>query len=423
MTSDAIGTAADPAAWNRRLQATIAVLCGAVFLDAMDGSTVNIALPSIGSSLGLSASSLQWVVSGYVLGYGGFLLLGGRASDLLGRRKVFLAAVLIFALASCLGGFAQSGAMLIAARGIKGVAAAFTVPAGLSILTTTFPEGPARNKALGAYGVAAALGFVFGLVVGGLLAELGWRWVFFAPAPVGMLIAFAGARVLIRDPERAAGPRHFDALGALTVTGSMVALVYTVVEAPARGWLGGATLGGFAAAALLLAAFVVIEGRSPQPLVRMDIFRNLDLLSADIAGTLFFGSFLAFLFIATLYVQDVAGWSPIATAVAFAAMGPFLPILGGRAEMLIGRFGTGRLVALALVCFAVGFGLFAREQSGTLDYVTMMLPSMIAIGLGWGFGFPALNVRATAGVPDKDQGLAAGLLNTGLQIGGAIGVA
>jgi MFS family permease len=402
---------------------TIAILCGALFLDAMDVSSVNVALPTIGAHLRMSASTLQWVVSGYVLGYGGFLLLGGRAADLLGRRRVFLAALAVFAVASALGGIANDGTLLVGARFIKGVAAAFTVPAGLSILTTTFPEGAARNKALGAYAATAAAGFSLGLVIGGLLAELGWRYVFLLPAPITVVLIVAGFRVLKAGNEPSLGHRHYDMLGSLTVTGSMLALVYSVVEAPSRGWLDGRTLGGLALSVLLLGAFVVIESRSPHPLVRLGILRTRTLVSADIAAMLYFGSYLGFQFLATLYVQNVAGWSPIDTALAFLPSGAFLPILGSQAERLIGRFGTARLIAAGLTAFAIGYALFLREQSNHLAYATMLLPSMLVIGLGWGLGFPALNVQATNAVADAEQGLAAGLFNTTFQIGGALFVA
>jgi len=389
----------------------------------MDLSSVNVALPTIGSHLRMSASTLQWVVSGYVLGYGGFLLLGGRAADLLGRRRVFLAALAVFAVASALGGIANDGTLLVATRFIKGVAAAFTVPAGLSILTTTFPEGAARHKALGAYAAAAATGFSLGLVLGGLLSELGWRYVFLVPAPITVALVLAGIKVLDADGESTLGHRHYDLLGALTVTGSMLALVYSVVEAPSRGWLDGRTVGGLALSAALLAAFVVVESRSPHPLVRLGILRIRTLISADIAAMLYFGSYLGFQFLATLYVQNVAGWSPINTALAFLPSGMFLPILGAQAERLIGRFGTARLIGAALTAFAIGYALFLRESSHHLTYATMLLPSMLALGLGWGLGFPALNVQATTGVSNAEQGLAAGLFNTSLQIGGAVLIA
>jgi EmrB/QacA subfamily drug resistance transporter len=413
----------DAQKWGPQQVATIALLCGALFLDAMDVSSVNVALPTIGAHLHMSASSLQWVVSGYVLGYGGFLLLGGRLADLLGRRRMFLGALLVFALASAVGGLVDSGTLLIASRFVKGVGAAFTVPAGLSILTTTFPDGPARHKALGAYAATGAIGFSLGLVLGGLLSELGWRYVFLIPAPISAVLVIVGLRVLDRDDRPATVDRHYDLPGAVTITASMVALVYSIVEAPARGWSDARTIGGLALSAVLLAAFVLVEKRSVAPLVRLGILRTRTLVSADLAAMLYFGSYLGFQFLATLYVQDVAGWSPIDTALAFLPSGALLPIFGSQAARIIGRFGTQRLIAGGLVAFAVGYALFLRENSHHLAYASMLLPSMLVIGLGWGLGFPALNVQATAGVAGREQGLAAGLFNTTFQIGGAVGVA
>jgi MFS family permease len=409
--------------WDLRLRITVAILCGALFLDAMDVSSVNVALPTIGAHLRMSASSLQWVVSGYVLGYGGFLLLGGRAADLLGRRRIFLIALTVFGVASALGGIANDGTLVVATRLIKGVAAAFTIPAGLSILTTTFPEGAARNKALGAYAATGAAGFSLGLVIGGLLSELGWRYVFLLPAPITAVLVLAAVRVLEATNEPSLGHRHYDLPGAFTATGSMIVLVYSVVEAPTRGWLDGRTIGGLALSVLLLVAFVVAERRSPHPLVRLGILRIPTLVSADVAAMLYFGSYLGFQFLATLYVQNVAHWSPIDTALAFLPSGFFLPIMGAQAGRIIGRFGTARLIGAALAAFAVGYALFLREQSSHLTYVTMLLPSMLVLGLGWGLGFPAMNVQATAGVANAEQGLAAGLFNASFQIGGAILVA
>jgi MFS family permease len=409
--------------WGTRLWAVVAIVCGAMFLDAMDVSTVNVALPTIGSHLHMSASTLQWVVSGYVLGYGGFLLLGGRTSDLLGRRRVFVAALAVFAAASALGGAVNDGTLLIVARMIKGVAAAFTVPAGLSILTTTFPEGPSRNKALGLYGTSGAAGFSLGLVIGGLLTQLGWRYVFLVPTPIALTMLLGALRVL--EPAEAPSPanRRYDLLGAITVTASMLALVYSIVEVPTRGWSDSRTIGGLILGALLLAVFVMVERRAAQPLVRLGILRTPTLWSADLAAVLWFGSYLGYQFLATLYVQSVAGWSPITAALAFLPQGAFLPILGGQTERLIGRFGTARLVAAGLAAFAIGYALLLREHSMHLDYASMLLPTTAAIGIGWGLGFPALNVQATAGVAAREQGLAAGLFNTSFQIGGALFVA
>jgi MFS family permease len=409
--------------WDRRQITTIVLLCGALFLDAMNTSSVNVALPTIGAQLHMSPATLQWVVSGYLLGFGGFLLLGGRAADLLGRRRVFLGALVVFGAASAVGGLVDSGTLLIAASFIKGVGAAFTIPAGMSILTTTFPEGAGRQNALGAWAATGAAGFTLGLVFGGVLSELGWRYVFLVPAPIAALIAMAGFRVLDRSERSSTTGRHYDVPGAVAITASVMALVYSVVEAPAAGWSSTSTIGGLALSAALLAVFVVVERRSAAPLVRFGILKARTLVSADLAGGLFLGSFLGFQFLATLYVQDVARWSPVDTSLAFLPVGAFLLISGSQVPRMIGRFGTRRLIAAGLIAFAVGYALFLRENSHHLGYTSMLLPSMVLIGLGWALAFPALNVQATAGVDDREQGLAAGLFNASFQIGGAVGVA
>src|SRR4051794_23809181 len=260
--------------FSRRAWGMLFVLCGALFLDALDVSMIGVALPSIRTDLGMSTSSLQWVVSGYVLGYGGFLLLGGRAADLLGRRRMFLISLGVFIVASGLGGVAHDGTLLVATRVLKGISAAFPAPAGLSIITTTFAEGPARNKALSVYTATGATGFSLGLVFGGLLTEIGWRWVFFLPVPVALAVLI-GALKLVPDTGRPAfSSRAFDLTGALTVTSGMLLLVYTLVQAPEAGWASARTLGSFAVAAVILAAFVAHEQRSKAPLVRLGILRS-----------------------------------------------------------------------------------------------------------------------------------------------------
>lgn len=402
---------------------TIAILCGAMFVDASDVSSVNIALPTIGSHLDMTTSSLQWVVSGYVLGYGGFLLLGGRVADLVGRRQIFLAALVVFGIASAVGGLTDSGTVLVISRFIKGIAAAFTVPAGLSILTTTFTTDHDRHRALGVYGVTGAAGFVLGLVLGGVLSEIGWRYVFLVPVPLVAALVVAGLMVLDPTPVDRTVRRRYDLPGAFAVTGSMLALVYTIVEAPDHGWGSARTIGGLAASVLLAVLFVVIERSSAQPLVRLGIFRSGSLVAANVGALLYLGTFLGFQFLVTLYVQNVAGWSPLATALAFLPAAMFLPILGAKAPLLIARFGTTKLVAAGLATFAAGYALLLNIQSTDLTYVTMLLPAMVVLGLSWGFAFPALSVQATAGIDASEQGLAAGLLNTSFQIGGAVIIA
>jgi MFS family permease len=419
MTSS--GTTSTTAAprWDARMWATLVVLSGAIFLDALDVSMIGVALPSIRSDLGLSTEQLQWIVSGYVLGYGGLLLLGGRAADLLGRRRVFLVAGAVFALASLLGGLANDGAVLVVMRFIKGVAAAFTVPAGLSLITTTFPEGPARNRALSVYTSVGASGFSLGLVFGGLLTTLGWRWTFLVPAPVALAIVAAGARVIRRDDVAPAARRHFDLGGAISVTAAMLLLVRTVVRAPDVGWGAGETLAGFALAAALLAAFVAIERRVERPLVRLGIFRSATLVRANLAALALFGAYAGFQFVTTLYLQNLLGWSALEMAFALLPAGLIVAFSAARVGQLASRVGTQRLLVAAFLAFVVGYALFLRLD-GSSSYVGLVLPTMLLLGLGFALGFPAVNIQATADVADHEQGLASGLVTTSFQIGGAL---
>ena len=428
--------------WGPRMWGLLVVLCGALFLDALDVSMVGVALPSIRADLGLSTASLQWVVSGYVLGYGGLLLLGGRAADLLGRRRVFLVALGVFAGASLLGGLVGSAALLIAARLVKGMAAAFTAPAGLSIITTTFAEGPAKNRALSIYSAFGAAGFSLGLVLSGLLTEISWRWTLLLPAPVAAVILVAGMRLIPRTGQ--AGPaslahpaatvgsrnqtspgarrparRGFDLLGAATVTAGMLLLVYAVVSAPQAGWTSPRTLVSFAAAVALLGAFVAIERRSRDPLVRLGIFRSGALTRANLAAMVLFGSYVSFQFLVTQYLQIMAGWTALATALAFLPAGVMTAVASTRMGPVIDRFGPARVIAVAFACLAAGYIWFLRIGPAP-DYPTVILPSLLLIGAAFCLGFSALSTQATAGVADHEQGLASGILQTSFQVGGAI---
>ena len=408
--------------WDARLWGALVVLCGVLFLDGLDVSMVGVALPSIGADLDLSTSSLQWVVSGYVLGYGGLLLLGGRFADLLGRRRVLLAALAVFTAASIVGGLVDDGTLLVITRFLKGAAAAFTAPASLSIITTTFAEGPARNRALAIYTACGASGFSLGLVFGGLLTELGWRWTFLLPVPIAIALLIAAPRVLTKD-EPAEGPRRgFDFAGAATITAAMLLLVRTVVEAPESGWGSVETVGGLAVTALLLATFVAIEQRSAHPLVRLGILRSGTLVRANIGMAAVFGAYVAFQFVGTLYLQTMLGWSPVETALAFLPGGLLVAFGAPRIGPLVDRFGTARIILTGAISFAIGYALFLRIGE-SLTYATVFLPSMILIGIGFALCFPSLNIQATAGVANHEQGLASGLVNTSFQVGGAVGLA
>ncbi|MEV7181207.1 MFS transporter [Kitasatospora sp. NPDC093679] len=406
-------------AWSPRLWGTLVVLCAALFLDALDVSMVGVALPSIGTDLHLSTSALQWVVSGYVLGYGGLLLLGGRAADLLGRRRVFLAALAVFAAASLLGGLVDDGGLLIAARFLKGVSAAFTAPAGLSIITTTFAEGPARNRALSIYTTCGASGFSLGLVLSGLLTSAGWRWTFLMPVPVALVALGAAVRLLPRQPAPARGTAGYDAAGAITGTGSLLLLVFTVTEAQNAGWASARTIGSLAVVAVLMALFLLIESRAAHPLVRLGIFRNGGVSRANVAALAVFGSYAGFQFIATLYLQRLLGWSALEMALAFLPAGALVALSATKMGAVVDRFGTARLLPLGIGFLTAGYALFLRldEHSGFLGLV---LPSMVLLGIGFALAFPSVNIAATNGVDDEEQGLASGLVNTAFQVGSAI---
>jgi MFS family permease len=405
--------------WTAAIWILLVVLCGALFLDGLDVSMVGVALPSIGRSLHLSASSLQWIVSGYVLGYGGLLLLGGRASDLLGRRSVFLAAVTVFGIASVASAFLSNDVALIALRFIKGASAAFTVPAGLSIITTTFAEGIARNRALSIYTVCGASGFSLGLVFGGLLTEFGWRATFLVPGPVALALVVAGLRVIPRATRERVSFSHFDLFGALTSTAGLMLLVYTVVEAPLRGWLSTPTVGGVVACAALLTTFVVIERHHPRPLLRLSILRSMSLVHANLSAAVMFGGYVSFQFLATIYLQDSLHWSPIAMAMGFLPTGLIVVASSTRMAAILDRFQTSHLIAGGLAAFLAGYLLFLRVSPG-MSYVDFLLPTMVLLGVGFALCFPSINSQATAGVADHEQGLASGLVNTSLQIGGAM---
>jgi len=415
----------DSRTWTPQLWAILIVLGGALCLDALDVSMIGVALPSIRTALGLSTASLQWIVSGYVLGYGGLLLLGGRAADLLGRRRVFLVALAVFAVVSLLGGLASDPGLLIAARFVKGVAAAFTAPASMSLLTTTFPEGPMRNRAFSVYTVFGASGFSLGLVLSGLLTEISWRWTLLVPAPVAVVVLAAAIWLIPRGERASSGERavrrerRFDIPGALAITAAMLLLVYTVVSAQQAGWGSARTVGSFAAVAVLLAIFTVIERRSRDPLVPFGIFSSRALLRANAGAVTLFGSYISFQFVVTQYLQTMSGWSALTTALAFLPAGVMVVLLSTRMASLLGRFGPAPLTAVAFSCLIIAYAVFLRAGVRP-DYPGVMLPATLLIGLAFGLGFSSLSVAATAGVPDAEQGLAASLFQTSFQVGGAV---
>ncbi len=396
------------------------VLCGAIFMEGIDVAMLNVALPSIRAELGLSTGMLSGVVSAYVLGYGGFVLVGGRAADLLGRRRMFLFWLTVFLVFSGLGGLATEGWMLLLARFVTGVAAAFMAPAGLSLVTTNFPDGPLRTRALGVYAGTAAGGFSLGLVAGGLLAAIDWRWVFFAPVLLSAVILAVAIPVLKDQAPQARRAGGFDLPGAFTLTAAMLLLAYGVVRLE-HGSAGlGATLGVFAAGLVMLAAFVVIERRSANPLVRLGILRSGPLVRANLGGLLFLGSFAGFQFLITLYLQELRGWSPLQTGLAMLVVGVDTILAPTLTTWLVNRFGNGRVLIGGTTAAVLAYALFLPVAP---DWTyAAMLPTMLLLGVAFSLGYGPFTMAATEGVDEPEHGLASGLLYSSMQFGTALGI-
>ncbi|WP_285725497.1 MFS transporter [Psychromicrobium xiongbiense] len=405
--------------WSLAKIMLIVVLCTVLALDGLDVSMVGVALPSMGHELGLNTESLQWIVSGYVLGYGSLLLLGGRLADLLGRRKIFLIALSIFALASLLGGLVNDPTLLIATRFIKGLAAAFTAPTGFSIITTNFAEGSERNRAISIYSTFGASGFSLGLVLGGLMTSLSWRWTFLVAVPVAVAAVLLGLRYIPRDKPSTDGQHGHDIGGAVTLALGMLSLVYTVVSAPGVGWAAWQTILGFAVSAVLLTTFALIEAKVRHPLIRFGILRQGWVARANLSIIGLFGSYLSFQFILTMYLQNVLGWSPLGMALALLPTGLIVVASSPFASALIDRIGAVRLIIAGLASLSLGYLLFLHVGTSP-NYALDLLPSVLLLGVGFALAFPAINVQATAGVHDDEQGLAAGLIQTSSQVGAAL---
>ncbi len=400
----------------------LVLLAAAQFVVVLDASIVNVALPSIGSDLHFSESNLQWVVNAYVLVFGGFLLLGGRMADLLGRKRVFMAGLVLFGIASLAGGLATSEGMLIAARAVQGLGGALLSPAALSIITTTFPEGSERNKALGVWGAVAGAGGAAGVLLGGVLTDsLGWEWVFFVNTPV-TLAAAAVASTLLVESRAESARRHFDTFGAVTVTASLSLLVYTMVRTDANGWGSATTIGLFAVSAALMALFVWWESRSPAPLVPFRIFRLRNLTAANVVGLLTGAALFSMFFFVSLYMQRVLGYSPLKAGISYLPLAVTIIISAGVASQLTTRFGFKPVLVAGMMLIAVGLLLFSGiSPNGT--FIADVLPASIIAAAGLGFAFVPITIASQTGVRGEDAGLASGLINTAQQIGGAIGLA
>jgi EmrB/QacA subfamily drug resistance transporter len=400
----------------------LVLVCFAQFMVVLDATVVNVALPSIQSDLHLSEANLQWIVNAYTLVFGGFLLLGGRAGDLLGRKRLFLFGLVVFTTASLLNGLAVNSGMLIACRALQGLGAAFISPAALAIITTTFEEGAERAKALGVWAAIAIGGAAIGLIVGGALTQLlSWPWIFFVNVPVGVVVFLLSLRLVPESKDELAH-RSFDVAGAVSVTGGLMTLVYAIVSTGEHGWTSARTLGLFAVAALLLAAFVLIETRSKAPLVRLSIFRVRSLRAANISMLLVASGLFAMFFFNTLYIQKVLGFGPLKAGLAFLPFTAGIMISAGLASTFAPRIGVRPVAIVGMIVAISGMVLLTQISAGG-TYVSDVLPALVLTSLGMGAVFVPLTLIATTGLVNEDQGLASGIFNTSQQLGGALGLA
>ena len=400
----------------------LALLCVAQFVVVLDASIVNVALPTVGRALHFSESSLPWVVNAYVLTFGGFLLLGGRVADLIGRRRVFMAGLVLFAFASLFGGLATTAGQLIAARAVQGVGAAMLSPAALSIVTTTFRDGAERNRALGVWGAVAGSGGAAGVLLGGALTQgPGWEWVFWVNVPIGV-IAAAIAPSLIAESRAETETRHFDFAGAVSVTGGLSLLVYALVDANNAGWGSARTIVLLALSTALLGAFAVIERRSRAPLVPFSIFGLRTVSGANVVGLLTGASLFSMFFFISLYMQQVLGYDAIKAGLSYLPLAVSIILAAGIASQLVTRVGFKPVLAAGMALIAGGLIWFSQISVHGSFLADILGPSLLA-AVGLGFAFVPVTIAAVSGVDDHEQGLASGMINTAQQVGGALGLA
>src|SRR6478672_11096623 len=404
----------DPRRWI-----ALILLCATQFMLIIDVSIVNVALPTIEVDLDFTNSSLQWVASAYALTFGGFLLLGGRCADLLGRRRLFMAGLAVFTIASLACGFASSSSFLIGARAVQGLGAAMIAPAALSILSTTFAEGNERNKALAVWGAVSGAGGAVGVLMGGVLTEyVGWEWVFFVNAPILL------APRLLNESRVEDAVRSFDLIGAVLVTASLSLLVYTVVKTDEYHWFSARTLGFFAISAALMVAFLINERRASSPLLPLSIFRLPTIVGANVVGFMLGAAIFSMFFLLALYMQQPLGlgYSAIRSGVGYLLVACTIIVSAGASQALVGRFGVRRVLILGLVLLTAGL-LFFTQVSPHGSYLADLAPGFVLAGIGLGFAFIPVTIAALMGITDDESGLASGLINTSQQIGGAVGVA
>ncbi len=401
----------------------LALLAITQFMIVIDASIVNVALPSIGRALSFSQLDLSWVVNAYVLTFGGFLLLGGRLADLLGRRRMFITGLILFSAASLLGGLAQSETWLIAARAVQGLGAAVVSPAALSIITTTFAEGSERNRALGVWGAVAGAGGAAGVLLGGILTDgLSWRWVLFVNVPIGVAAALLGPRLLAESRDEREG-RSFDIPGAVFVTAGLALLVYALVDAVNVGWTSAATLERIVGAVVLLAIFVIVESRQRQPLVPFSIFRLRTLRGANIVGLLIGMALFSMFFFISLYLQQILGFSALKAGLSYLPLSLAIILTAGAASALTTRVGFKPTLLAGLVLVAAGLLWFSNVRAPGGSYLADVLGPSLLAGAGLGLSFVSVTIAAVSGISADESGLASGLINTSQQVGGALGLA
>jgi EmrB/QacA subfamily drug resistance transporter len=407
----------DPHRWR-----ILAVVATAFFMTILDVSIVNVALPSIAQDLEFSRENLQWIITAYAIAFGGFLLLGGRAADLLGRRRVFMVGVALFTLASLTCGLAQNEAMLIASRAVQGLGGAIISPAALSIVMTSFEEGPERNKALGVWGALGGSGAAVGVLLGGVLTEyLSWRWIFFVNVPVGALVLLLAPRI-VHESRREGAERHYDALGAVLVSSGLALLVYAISQAPNEGWGSASTILLLILSAALLIGFLVNERRIDDPLLPFHIFRVRTVAGANAVGALLGAVIFANFFLLTLYVQQILGFTAIKTGLTFLATAGTAVVSAGVAQALTTRFGPKPIIIIGLTLLTAGMVWYSQIPVNG-SYASDLLPGYLLVGVGIAFAFVPISIAALAGVVEREAGLASGLINTSQQIGGAVGTA
>ena len=399
----------------------LALLATTQFVIVLDAAIVNVALPTVGRELGFSQDNLAWVINAYVLTFGGFLLLGGRLADLLGRRRLFMAGLFVFSVASLLGGLATSEGQLIAARALQGFGGALLAPAALSMVTNMFAEGAERNKALGVWGAVSGSGGAAGVLLGGVLTEYaGWEWVFWVNVPIGVAAAFFAPR-LLRESRKDSRTRTFDVAGAVTVTAGLAMLVFALVDANRAGWDSTQTIGLLIASFALIGAFVFIEVRSAAPLVPFRIFRSRTLSGSNITALLVGAALFSMFYFISLYMQQVLGYSAIKAGLSYLPLAIFIIVSAGVASQLVTKVGFKPILVMGMVLIAVALVWFAQVPVDG-DYVKNLLGPMIISAIGLGFAFVPVTIGAVSGVSQDDSGLASGLINTAQQVGGALGL-